>query len=282
MGLIIPRGYGRRWDAARSTLYRAHERKAWDMSSITYRRDRGGASRHRAIGIGVALLVVLNLVTATPAQAGNDAGDRITGSVTIEHLGNHPDNEPGSARVTFEAFEATSKHPARGNLQLDIFNSMGEIGRQITVQVTDVWVEGADGAFIGIVTADMRTSGQDTGHEESGTEPGHDTGHEEPGTDDGHGSGHAGADEHATGKDRTGQLMAVKVTDGGSPGQFDTLDWKWFIAHSIALEDVVEASQLCDKGPKIIVDGNLAVHVKPAERTKVHPQLGAVPSPGRM
>ncbi len=205
------------------------------------------------------MLVLLNLTAATPAHAGEGAGDRITGSLTVEHIGNHADGEPGTASVEFEAFEATAKHAARGSLQLDIANSAGEVGRRITVQVTDVWVDGTEGAFIGIVTADIRSSENGDDHGDEATEPGHDTGHD---------SGHGGAGDHATGKDRTGQLMAVKVTDGGSPGQFDTIDWKWFLAGTITLENVVAADHLCDNGLKVILGGNLTVHLTPSKPTK--------------
>ena len=250
------------------------------MSEHTSRHRRGGVTRLRAMGIAVALMVALNVVAATPAHAGRGAADFITGSITIEHIGNHPDGLPGTAFVEFEAFGEVGRHPARGTLRLTIMNSTGEVGRHMTVRVFDVWVEGADGAFLGIVTADVRSAepeggddhgGSDTGHEE----PGHDTGHEEPGHDTGHDTGdgtdHGGPGDHATGRDRTGQLMAVTVSDGGSPGLADAVDWKWFAANTITLKDVIAMPHLCNKGPKVILAGNLVVHVAPTATTKPTP-----------
>jgi hypothetical protein len=264
------------------------------MSEHTSRHRRGGITRMRAMGIAVALMVALNVVAATPAHAGKGAADFITGSITIEHIGNHPDGLPGTAFVEFEAFEAVRRHPARGMLWLTIMNSTGEVGRQMTVRVVDVWVDGTDGAFLGIVTADIRSAepdggddhgvtdtgheepGHDTGHEEPGhdtghEEPGHDTGHEEPGHDTGDGTDHGGPGDHATGRDRTGQLMAVTVSDGGSSGLADAVDWKWFAADTVTLEDVIAMPHLCNKGPKVILAGNLVVHVAPTATTKTTP-----------
>ena len=232
-----------------------HNRKARNMSDIRFGYRRSAARRPMsAAGLLVALVVVLNTVTVATADAGNGAGDKITGSLTIEHVGNHADAIPGSARVELNAFEETSRHPARGALHLEISNAAGDLERRITVRVTDVRVEGTGGAFLGIVTLDQRFG-------TSTTEPGHDTGHDEPGHDTGHGSDQAGPGDHATGKDRTGQLMAVKVIDRGSPGQIDTLDWKWFVADTMELMDLIVLDSLCDKGPKSILDGNLTVHL---------------------
>ncbi|MGI9641408.1 MAG: hypothetical protein ACR2N9_01355 [Acidimicrobiia bacterium] len=225
----------------------------------------------RAGGTFAALIVTLNLVTAAPADAGGGSGDKITGSVTIAHAGNHSDGELGSAFVTFEAFEKTSKHAARGSLQLAIVNASGEMGRRITVKVTDVWVDGSEGAFLGIVTADVRSSAEAGGHDVGGHDvDGHDVdGHED---EDDHATDHAGGSDHASGRDRTGQLMAISLTDGGAPGRLDTLDWKWFAAGStISLEDVIEMGSLCDRGPKGILSGNLLVHVAPTGKTKAKP-----------
>ena len=251
MGGACGHPYGRRWDSARRCTPPSLEWKAWDMHEPSLQRCRHGGLRWRAGGVLVALIVVLNLVAVAPASAGGGSGDKITGSVTIEHIGNHPDGEPGRAFVTFEAFEETSKRAPRGSLQLDIANSSGEIGRRITVRVTDVWVDGIDGAFVGIVTADVRSSAEAGGHGEDG----HDVdGHEEPGVEPGHededdhATDHGGGSDHATGRDRTGQLMAVKVTDGGSPGRYDTLDWKWFTA--VSLKDVISMDRSVRQGPE--------------------------------
>ena len=135
------------------------------MHKPTLRRCRHHKPLLRVGGAFVALIVVLNLVTVAPANAGGESVDKITGSLTIAHAGNHSDGEQGSAFVTFEAFEKTSKHAARGSLQLAIANASGEIGRRITVKVTDVWVEGSEGGFLGIVTADVRSSAEAGGHD---------------------------------------------------------------------------------------------------------------------
>lgn len=219
------------------------------------------------MAIAVALMVALNVVAATPAHAGKGAADFITGSITIEHIGNHPDGLPGTAFVEFEAFGEVGRHPARGMLRLAIMNSTGEVGRHMTVRVFDVWVDGTDGAFLGIVTADVRSAEPEGGDDHGGT----DTGHEEPGHDTGDGTDHGGPGDHATGRDRTGQLMAVTVSDGGSPGLADAVDWKWFVANTVTLEDVIAMPHLCNKGPKVILAGNLVVHVAPTATTKTAP-----------
>jgi len=70
--------------------------------------------------------------------------------------------------------------------------------------------------------------------------------------------------------------MAVKVTDGDSPGRFDALDWKWFAAGTVELDDVVGMTSLCDRGPKVMLEGNLVVHATPPKRTTASEEGSAV------
>ncbi len=77
------------------------------------------------------------------------------------------------------------------------------------------------------------------------------------GHDGGHDDGHGGPGDHATGRDRVGQLIAVRVLDGGSPGSLDEMAWKWFPAGAVTIETMPELSALCWK---VILGGNLVVH----------------------
>jgi hypothetical protein len=240
-----------------------------------YRSVRFGGTKGR---IAVLITVVAAIgAFAAPASAGQGPAEKMTGSLTIEHIGggNRPagaHSGVGWAEVSFEAFEATDRHDARGSFLLEIYNPKGEVGRVIAVDVVDVLVEGGPdvglGAFIGVVVSDERhgghggSDGHDTGGHDDGHTDGHDTGTD--GHDDGHDDGHGGPGDHATGRDRVGQLIAVRVVDGGSPGSFDELAWKWFPAGAVTIETMPELSALCWK---VILGGNVVVHTAPPPRS---------------
>jgi len=199
----------------------------------------------------VALLVALSFVTtAMPAGAAKaPAAEKVTGSITIEHLGRGPDSVPGWAEVELVAFEPTGSHLAHGTFRFDVYTADGTLERSIVADVTDAAIEGAaSAAFLGTVVSDIRVGAE---HGEEGGCGGHDDGHES-GDDTGHGGGGAGG-----GRSRVGQLIAGRIVDGGSPGWADTVAWKWFPAETVTLDTIPAMSMLCSK---VVIGGNLVVH----------------------
>lgn len=100
----------------------------------------------------------------------------------------------------------------------------------------------------------------DDGEECSDSEEGGCT-HDDEGSCEGGGEGGSGS-THLSGKNsRIGQIMAVKVHDGGSPGAvYDGITWKWFSSTGTfipAIENISQWPHLCKK---TIMEGNLVVH----------------------
>jgi hypothetical protein len=113
-------------------------------------------------------------------------------------------------------------------------------------------------------------------HDDTGTDGGctdddssHDGGctHETASTESMGGSSAPGGDDKGnpvSGKNcRTGQLIAMKLHDGGSPGMSnDGITWKWFDPEADfvpAVENIALWPHLCKK---TIIDGNLVVHTQ--------------------
>ncbi|MGA1238228.1 MAG: hypothetical protein ACO34E_15355 [Limisphaerales bacterium] len=107
----------------------------------------------------------------------------------------------------------------------------------------------------------------DTSHDDGGCSDSHDTDGETH--DDGcsGSSGHDGGSAHPNGKDsRVGQIVVVKLFDGGSPGALnDHITWKWFAEPAnetelqawLDTDPTLEPKKLCKKA---ILGGNLTVH----------------------
>jgi len=98
----------------------------------------------------------------------------------------------------------------------------------------------------------------DDTHTDEGGCSGSDTG------SDSHGGSPGGADKGnpMSGKNcRTGQIIALKTHDGGSPGRSnDGIHWKWFaLGDEPDINNFFEWKKLCKKE---IIGGNIVVHVK--------------------
>jgi hypothetical protein len=110
----------------------------------------------------------------------------------------------------------------------------------------------------------------ETTHDEGGCSDTHDTDGETHEDGCSGSSGHDGGSNHPKGKDsRTGQIVMVKLFDGGSTGaQNDHITWKWFAEPAnetelqtwLDLDPSIEPTRLCKK---TIVGGNLTVHGSP-------------------
>ena len=170
------------------------------------------------------------------------------------------------AHVVFNAHEAAKKNPAKGSVSIDMMNENGEITRQFTADVTDVLVEPElmRARFLAIVVSDIKTESDDSDH--GHTDGGHtDGGHDEGGHDEGdHEEGdHGNSGTPKGNQSRVGQLLAVTVIDGGTPGKNgDEIAWKWFGVNNPNQPDLENPGGWGSLESRNIVEGNLTVHVK--------------------
>jgi hypothetical protein len=229
------------------------------------REDQG---RRRAFGVVFVALVVgvsFIAVMAPPAEAAQGSSvEKLTGSITIEHIGSKDGAVPGIATVELVAFPQSGDHPVRGSFDLNIYSASGELERTITAVVVDAAVSKksngtASAAFVGRVVADARADGGGHGGSDPGHDTGHDSGHEVSSMPGGESGSHGG------GKDRVGQLIGFRVIDSGSPGSMDTVAWKWFSTDDMWVQDIPPIGELC---PKKILGGNLVVHTAKAKAPK--------------
>ncbi len=218
----------------------------------------------------------------------------------VANPGGHHDMDQGNATsegktrfatVVFNAHEPSKNQEAKGSIDITIKNEKGEVKRilKANVYATLVFPEDMEARFLATVYSDERMDGgHSTDHSDSGDDHtggtggngnggpgtgGHDDGTHDDGThddgthddgthDDGeHGGGCNSGDEDHGNKSRVGQVIGVKVYDGGSPGtNGDTMHWKWYAGNN-PNEPSVEGPQgwgeMCDK---TIVSGNLVVH----------------------
>ena len=216
--------------------------------------------RRRSFGVVFIALVVgvsFVAVTTSPAEAAQGSSvEKLTGSITIEHIGSKDGAVPGIATVELVAFPQSGDRPARGSFQLNIYSAGGEIERTITAVVidADVTKDGdgtASAAFVGRVVTDVRANGGGHGGSDPGHDSGHDSGHEVLSIPGGESGSHGG------GRNRVGQLIGFRVIDTGSPGSMDTVAWKWFPTDDMSVEGIPSIGTLC---PKKILGGNLVVH----------------------
>ena len=166
--------------------------------------------RRRAFGVVFVALVVgvsFVAVTASPAEAAQGSSvEKLTGSITIEHIGSKDGAVPGVATVELVAFPQSGNRSARGSFVMNIFSAGGEVERTITAVVVDAAViKGGNGtasaAFVGRVVTDVRADGSGHGGSDPGHDTGHDSGHEVSSMPGGESGSHGG------GKDRVGQLI---------------------------------------------------------------------------
>ncbi len=165
------------------------------------------------------------------------------------------------AHVVFDAHEAAKKNPAKGMVSIDMTDENGEITRQFKANVTDVLVEPElmRARFLAIVISDTKTESDDSdhGHTDGGhTDGGHDEGDHEEGD-------HGNSGTPKGNQSRVGQLLAVTVIDGGTPGKNgDEIAWKWFGVNNPNQPDLANPGGWASLENRNIVDGNLTVHVK--------------------
>jgi hypothetical protein len=234
------------------------------MGYVREDQDRG-----RAFAVVLAALVVgvsFVAVTAPPAAAAKSSSvEKLTGSITIKHIGSKDGAVPGVATVELVAFPADPSGKARGSFQMNIYSAGGGLERTITAVVVDASVTkelngAASAAFIGRVVTDVRANEGEHGGSDPGHDTGHDSGHEVSSMPGGESGSHGG------GRDRVGQLIGLRAIDNGSPGSMDTVAWKWFSTDDMQVNTIPSIDKLC---PKTIISGNLVVHTaKTPEATK--------------
>ena len=226
--------------------------------------------------------------TATMKQ---DKSLKATGEVEVTYVANpggHNDNDQGNATaegktrfatVVFDAHEPSRNKEAKGSIEITIKNEFGEVKRilKANVYAALVFPDQMEARFLATVYSDERIDG---GHSENHTDSGDDhtggagssggygnggpdNGGHDDGThdDDEHGGGCNSGDEDHGNQSRVGNVIAVKVYDGGSPGlDNDTMHWRWHMGNN-PNEPSVEGPQgwgeMCDK---TIIAGNLVVH----------------------
>jgi hypothetical protein len=221
-------------------------------------------------------------VMAKPLKA-----QKATGSVEIQWKGKQQ-SELRRAFAEFDAHAPFNSKPAKGNFVYRVLNEDYTVHREIIVKINAVYIEPATdkGWFTGEVASDSRgCSGNDSGghsdncSDSGGCGGGHDDddpgGHEVSHDDacsgddgDDHSSGcsgnHGGGSGGQGSMCRTGQILAAKVHDIGSPGtNGDGITWKWFSPDTPNLPappdqfTISDWPHLCKK---TIIGGNLTVH----------------------
>jgi hypothetical protein len=177
------------------------------------------------------------------------------------HGGMSGENGPAAdvlkyAHVVFDAHEAAKKNPAKGTVYINMTDEKGQITRQFTANVTDVLVEPElmRARFLAIVISDIKTESDDSDHDHL------DGGHEEGDHEDGD---HGNSGTPKGNQSRVGQLLAVTVIDGGTPGKNgDEIAWKWFGVNNPNQPDLENPGGWGSLENRSIVEGNLTVHVK--------------------
>jgi len=164
------------------------------------------------------------------------------------------------AHVVFDAHEASVSNPAKGAVLIDMTNEDGLVTRQFAANVYAVLVEPEmnKAKFLALVISDTKTESDDTDHDHS------DGDHEEGDHDDGeHEDGdHGGNGAPKGNQSRVGQILAVTVVDGGTPGRNgDLMGWKWFGNNNPNIPSLDKPSGWGSLENRVIIDGNLVVHV---------------------
>lgn len=178
------------------------------------------------------------------------------------------------AHVVFDAHEADKKNPAKGNIIIDMTDAYGTIKRQFVSEVYDVLVDPDlnKANILALVISDTKTESDDTdhdhgdgGHEDGGHEDGghSDGNHEDGDHEDGDHEDHGGNDTPKGNQSRVGQVLAVTVIDGGTPGiQGDLMGWKWFGKNNPNTPSLDRPNGWANLENRVIIDGNLVVHIK--------------------
>ena len=222
-------------------------------------------------------------------QKNTEKSLKTTGDVLVTYIanpgGHNDNNENGNdasegktriAQVIFNAHEASTKKPAKGELTIIIKNKNGVIKREFKASVYDVVVEPShpDAWFLATIESDERSdeghSGEDE-HDDGATSgngqmngQSNDTNHDSDVHDeDNHEGGCNSGDADHGNKSRIGDSIEIRVHDGGSPGtNGDLIKWKWHVSntsHAPSENDHTKWEEMCNKE---IIEGNLVVHIK--------------------
>ncbi len=201
----------------------------------------------------------------------------------------------------FDAHEEISNRDPKGEIILQVFEDELVLHREIKAIVQDVFIDADENKawFTGIVYYDSKSledehSDHDDGgcSHDDGEECSHEDGEDEAGgcdggcTDDEGGCSHddgeegddgcthddeesceggsGGSSGKLSGKlPRVGQIIAVKVHDGGTPGAGnDGITWRWYSSEGAFVPDAGNHSDWPHLCKKTIVEGNLIVHSK--------------------
>ena len=219
---------------------------------------------------------------------GFGVGPKATGDVQIMWMGGNgggaPAGEEKLAYADIAWFDTLKNKPDRSRFHYLVYSADGSLHREIVAEVspddtdTGVAIDGSTAYFVGKVTFDSKSaagghegeSGGETGCEETTEEGGCGGGEEEEegGCSGGHEDEGSTGPRHPPGStSRVGQIVAVVVDDGGTPGtNGDTLRWSWFAdpydpagsyAPPPSITDLGAWPELCDKP---ILGGNLVTH----------------------
>lgn len=240
----------------------------------------------------------LNSLSENINQGKTKSYHKATGLVEFDWKGGDKGSENGNqpenllAFFEFSAHEGDEVKNSKGEITYLIKDVDSSLHREIKANVYEVKIDidQKKGWFIGEVIYDSKsctTEGDDHGSGCSGEDhtdhtnhidgesdnSGHDGGcsHDDTGDDEGcsdhetgdnsHDGGH-GSGNPLSGKNcRVGQLIVVKVHDGGTPGfNLDGLTWKWFDPNADfvpSIENIDDWPHLCKK---TILEGNIVVH----------------------
>jgi hypothetical protein len=214
---------------------------------------------------------------------------KVTGSVDLTWKGADKGSDKGNKPedlLTFldlNAIEGIDQKNPTGEIVYTVLEADYTLHREIRANVLDVYIDcGKKKAMVvAMVISDTKGcagnggSGHDDSCGGSSDDPSsHDGGCSDDHTDEGGCSGSdSGSDSHGgspggadkgnpmSGKNcRTGQIIALKTHDGGSPGMSnDKISWKWFAPENAPDIDILSGYHLCQKE---IIGGNIVVHIK--------------------
>lgn len=224
-------------------------------------------------------------------------GPKATGSVNVFWESGGQKNEIvgradyQQALFQFDAHEEMNERDPKGEILLQVFEDGIVLHREIKATVKDVLIDPVQKKawFTGIVYYDSKSHEDDLcDHEDGGCshddgeECSHDDGEECGGSDGScsHDEGEGcdggcshddeepceGGSEGGSGKlsgknNRVGQLIAVKVHDGSTPGEDeDGITWRWFSSDGSFVPSIENISQWPHLCKKTIVEGNLVIH----------------------
>ena len=208
---------------------------------------------------------------------GGSAGMSTNTTGSFGRFGKRPAAKPvtSTKRVfaSFEAFEATEQAAAKGSFTYTVMKN-GILERQIKADIFGVYIDPVEyrAWFLGLVVQDTKPCVEPGEHDENcdGDHPEgtscdgeDDVGHDESCSGEDHEGGPGGSTQISGKNCRMGQIIAVRLQDGGTPGtNGDDIAWKWFSALDASVPNIQSPDTWPHLCTKEILSGNLAVHVK--------------------